>query len=274
MKPRTWFVFAVAMTAASAARAEGPTAGAAPPPIAKLDVGFGITELRQDDTHVRQSRLTIAPEFSLGHDVSITPLVRLTTTSIDLLQKDSMPFDASLSFPWQPSLGARLSYGIVHYKWFRLELNGEFEVPLGQNRAWLSSFTPRGAISQLDVNVDTLRNHVTVDHDWRTFMATTRVQGDFGRFHPYVDMGFLMMSGRLAVNFDSTAISLLQTANFSPDRFYDSGSSSPYYMLGLKVDLGKGFALRASGMVLPWTDDKMFYSAEGAVVIPLDFIHF
>lgn len=268
MKPLTLFVFAIALTMASAARAEEPTVST-DRSSANLEVGYGMTHFREDDNRIRQSRLTLAPEFLLGSRLRLAPIMRMTTTSIDLLQKNSMSFDASLSFPWQPSLGSRLSYNAVDYGRLHLDIIGEFEVSLGQNRAWLSSFTPRGDIAKLDINVDTLRNHVTVDHDWRTMQLTARLRGDFGRFHPYVDLGYLSMNGRLAVNFDGTATGMLRDAKLSPNRFYDNGSSSLYYMVGMKIDLGKGIAFRAAGTLLP-ASDYTIYVGEATLIFPLD----
>lgn len=243
----------------------------APPPdfSARMEAGFGTWVSRGGDTNVLQMRFTLAPEFSYRDRLRIAPFIRMTTTDIDLLQKNGLPFDASLSLPWQPSLGARISVDMVQFWRLHLIAMGEFEFPLGQNRAWLSSFTPRGELADTHVNIDSLRNHVAVDHQWRTVQGNLRLLGDFGWWHPYIDLGYLYVDSRLAVNFDGEASELLSTANVTPDRFYNSGDSTFFYMLGSEFDLGRGFGLRINATFLP-TADRVFFAGEANLLVPLN----
>ncbi|MEY4744131.1 MAG: hypothetical protein RL272_76 [Candidatus Parcubacteria bacterium] len=259
-----------ALCISSVARADEPSAA---PPVfsARLEAGFGTWVSRAPDTNVLQMRFTLAPEFSYRDRLRVAPFIRMTTTNIDLLQRDGMPFDASLSLPWEPSLGARVTVDMIRFWRLHLIATGEFEFPLGENRAWIGSFTPRGAISDVRVDIDTLRNHVTVGHQWRSVQGALRLQGDFfGWWHPYLDLGYMYIDSRLAVNFDAQATQLLATANAHPSRYYDSSTSSFYYMLGSEFDLGRGFGLRLNATVLP-TSDRLFFAGEANLLIPFDF---
>ena len=260
--------FVAALCASSVARAQG--SAPAPDLSARLEGGFGTWISRGGDTNVLQMRFTIAPEFSYMNRLRIAPFIRMTTTDIDLLQKNGLPFDASLSLPWQPSLGTRLSVDMVQFWRLHLIAMGEFEFPLTQNRAWLSSFTPRGELADTHVNIDSLRNHVAVDHQWRTVQGNLRLMGDFGWWHPFVDLGYMYVDSRLAVRFDGEASQLLSTANVTPDRFYNSGESTFFYMLGSQFDLGRGFGLRINTTFLP-TDTRIFFAGEASLLVPLDF---
>ncbi len=253
-----------------------PAAARADPPgtprsdySARLEAGFGAWTSRQSDTTVSQYRFTLAPEFAWRDTLTVAPMLRMTTTSIDLRQKDGMPFDASLSLPWQPSLGLRLGVTALRFHWFRLGFRGEVEFPLGENDAYVSSFTPRGEIAGLPIDVDTLRNHVQVRHLWSSAMGAVTLGGQFGRFRPYVDLGYMYIQSRLSVNFDAEANGLLNDAHVNPQRFYDSGTSTFYYMLGTDVDLGRGFGLRLTTTLLP-TGDRLFFAAEGSIFVPFD----
>lgn len=269
MKLIAALAFAAAFGASSVANAQEPRP--TPPDFsARLETGFGTWVSRGSDTNVLQMRFTLAPEFSYRNRLRVAPFIRMTTTDIDLMQKNGLPFDASLSLPWQPSLGARVSVDMVQFWRLHLIAMGEFEFPLGENRAWLSSFTPRGEIANAPVNIDSLRNHVAVDHQWRSVQGNLRLLGDFGWWHPYVDLGYMYIDSRLAVTFDAEASQLLATAHTTPDRFYNSGESTFFYMLGSEFDLGRGFGLRLNATLLP-TSDRVFFAGEANLLIPLTF---
>lgn len=258
-----------ALCIASVARADEPSA--TPPDFsARLEAGFGTWVARGPDINVLQMRFTLAPEFSYRDRLRIAPFIRMTSTNIDLMRKDGMPFDASLSLPWEPSLGARVSVDMVRFWRLHLLAVGEFEFPLGENHAWIGSFTPRGKISDVRIDIDSLRNHVTVGRQWRSVQGALRLQGDFSWWHPYVDLGYLYIDSRLAVNFDEQATQLLTTANVHPSRYYDSSTSTFFCMIGSEFDLGRGFGLRVNATLLP-TSDRLFFAGEANLLIPFDF---
>ena len=264
MKPIAGIVFAAALACAKTARADDTSV-----PSAHLETGFGTWVASGTDNSIHQTRFTLAPVFDFKNRLRLAPFVRLTTTDVELLQKNNMMFDASLALPWQPSLGGRFSYDVIKAWRLHFILVGEFEFPLGENRGRIDSFTPKGQIADQHIDLETLRNHVTIDHRWNSFQGALRVKGDFGWWHPYVDVGYMSISGRLAVNFDSTAISLLKNANISPDRQYDASGKSLFYMIGSEFDLGKGFSIRLNGTVLP-SANSAFYAGEVYFVFPLN----
>lgn len=268
MKLLAGLACAAALCVSSVAHADEPSA--TPPEFsARLEAGFGTWVARGPDTNVLQMRFTIAPEFSYRDRLRIAPFVRMTSTNIDLMQKDGMPFDASLSLPWEPSLGARVTVDMVRFWRLHLIALGEFEFPLAENHAWIRSFTPRDGISDVHVDIDTLRNHVTVGHQWRSVQGALRLQGDFAWWHPYIDLGYLYIDSRLAVNFDAQATQLLTTADVHPSRYYDSSMSTFFYMVGSEFDLGRGFGLRVNATLLP-TSDRLFFAGEASLLVPFD----
>jgi len=235
----------------------------------RLETGFGILTSQSDDTGITQMHVGFAPEFTFGGGrFTIAPFFAMGTTSIDLRQKGGMPFDTSLTLPWQPSLGARLGVRLFRYEWFDLSLRGEFEFPLSENSAYISSFTPQGDLAALDIDIDTLRNHVTVSHLWTRAAVTARLGAHVGWWHPYVDVGLLHIDSRLAVQFDEEALALLNGADVSPDRYYSDSYSSFYYLVGSDFDLGHGFGLRVGVTLLP-TDNSVFFRAEAGLLIPI-----
>lgn len=245
-----------------------------PPPrdfSARFETGFGAWTSRTPETSVFQYRFTLAPEFAYRDIVRIAPIFRMTGTNIDLRQKDGMPFDSSLTFPWQPSLGLRLHLQMLHYHWFRMGLRGEVEFPLGENSAWISSFTPRGEIADAPIDVETLRNHVNVGHQWTTSLAAVTLAADVGVWRPFVDVGLIHISSRLSVDFDAEATTLLRDVDVSPKRFYNSGDTSFYYLLGSEFTLPHGFGLRLGATLLPGGNDRWFFAGEGSVFIPMNF---
>lgn len=267
MKPIAGIALVAALVFAKEARADDTSASSV-----RLETGFGTWVSHGSDSNLRQTRFTLAPEFDYANKLRLAPFVRMTDTEIDLLQKNDMSFDASLSLPWQPSLGARVSYDVFQAWRLHFILVGEFDIPLGENRARIESFTPRGKIADQQIDLEALRNHVTIDHRWRTLQGALRVKGDIGWAHPYVDLGYMSIDGRLAVNFDQTSSTMLKGANLSPDRHYDAGGNSFYYMVGTEIDLGKGFQLRLNGTMIP-TGSRTFYAGEAFLVIPLN-LHF
>lgn len=239
----------------------------------RLETGFGGLYSNESDTEITQLRFTLAPEFTYRGTFFIAPMVRMTQTSIGLRQIDSMPFDASLSLPWQPSLGARVGMHLFRYRWFRMSVRGEFEFPLGENQAYVSSFTPRGTLTDVPIDVDTLRNHVRITHNWRSIMGVVTFGADVAWWHPYVDVGVLSLDSRLAVDFDSEAAALLSSADVNPERFYGSATTTFFYMVGSRFDLGRGFGLKVHATLLP-TSDRVLFMGETALVVPLDFSSF
>ena len=151
-----------------------------PPPdfAIRLETGFGGLWSSTPETEITQLRFTLAPEITYRGTFFIAPMVRMTQTTIGLRQTDALPFDASLSLPWQPSLGARVGLHLFRYRWFRMSVRGEFEFPLGGNEAYVSSFTPRGVLTDVPIDVVTLRNHVRVSHNWRSVMAALTLAAD------------------------------------------------------------------------------------------------
>lgn len=277
------------------AAADGPPAASPPPPspppaasegvvlpwrepnvpdlAMRLETGFGGLYSNSDETQIGQLRFTLAPEFTYRGTFFIAPMVRMTQTSIDLRQMDSMPFDASLSLPWQPSLGARVGMHLFRYRWFRMSVRGEFEFPLGENQAYVSSFTPRGTLTDVPIDVDTLRNHVRITHNWRSIMGVVTLGADVSWWHPYIDLGVLSLDSRLAVDFDSEAAALLSSADVNPERFYGDTTTTFFYTVGSRFDLGRGFGLKLHATLLP-TSDRILFMGETALVVPLDFSSF
>lgn len=236
----------------------------------RLETGFGGLWSNASDAQITQLQFTIAPEFTYRGTFFIAPMLRMTQTTIDLRENPDLPFDASLSLPWQPSLGARVGLHLFRYRWFRMSVRGEFEFPLGLNEAHVTSFTPRGALTDVPIDVDTLRNHVTVTHNWRRVAGVLTLSADVAWWHPYVDLGVLSIESRLAANFDPEATELLRTAEVNPQRFYDNSVTTFYYAVGSRFDLGRGFGLRVNATLLP-ASDNMLFAADGAFIVPLDF---
>lgn len=264
-------LFTLLLLSTSTARAE-PSAVEDGHPV-RLATGFGVMSSRESDTSITRYRFTMGPEFSCGDRLTLAPFVRLSSTSIDLRQKNEMPFDLALTLPWQPTVGARADVRLFDAWKFRLTLRGEFEAPLGENQAHINSFSPKGELTKVPIDVDTIRNHVQVAHEWRSVSGSLVLSLDLGRFRPYVDVGYLVIDSSIVATFDKEASGLLADAKVRPNRFYNDGTHSIFYVAGTTVDLGKGFGLRLGGTLIP-AGDKLFYAGEGAFLIPLDIPKF
>lgn len=236
-------------------------------------VGFGSIAMRDKEVYLLRNRFHLGGEFSHETRLTISPFVRLYSTTIDLHEKDDLPLDLSLNLPWQPVAGGSIEYLLWRLPRFMLSIRGTFETPLAENEATLDEYIPHGTLKDAPIDIDTLRQHVTVRHMWRGASASLIATGVFGPFRPKVEVGYLLLDSSLAVDFDETASTLLKTAQVNPDRFYDDGVSTPYYAAGLDIELALGFAIRFAGTVIP-TGEKLFIAAEFGVVVPIDVIEF
>jgi hypothetical protein len=264
-------IAALLLLVSSTARAEPSAAGDGSP--VRLATGFGVMSSRESDTSVTRYRFTMGPEIACGDRLTLAPFLRMNSTTIDLREKNDMPFDLSLTLPWQPTIGARADVRLFDAWKFRLTLRGEFEAPLGENRANINSFSAKGELAKVPIDVDTIRNHVEVQHEWRSVSGSLVLSLDLGRFRPYVDVGYMVIDSSIVATFDKDASRLLADAKVRPNRFYNDGTSSLFYVAGTSIDLGKGFGLRLGGTIIP-AGDKFFYAGEGAFLIPLDIPKF
>jgi hypothetical protein len=265
-------LFTLLLLFSSTARAE-PSAPEDGHPV-RLATGFGVMTSRDSDTSVTRYRFTMGPEFSYGDRLTLAPFLRMNSTTIELREKNDMPFDLSLTLPWQPTVGARADVRLFDAWKFRFTLRGEFETPISENRANINSFTAKGELAKVAIDADTIRNHVEVAHDWRAVSGSLVLSLDLGRVRPYVDVGYMVIDSSIVATFDQKAAGLLADAKVRPNRFYNDGTSSLFYIAGAQVDLGRGFGFRLGGTFIPAGDDKFFYAGEGAFVIPLDIPKF
>ncbi len=255
----------------ASARADGVDGGGDRP--MQLTTGFGIMSVHAPDLAVTRTRFTLSPEFTFSKRLTIAPTVRLHSMNLDLREKNGMPFDLSITLPWQPTFGARVDYDLVDASRFRLTLRGEFESPLSANEARIGSYTPKRELSTTPIDIDTLRNHVVATHLWRSASASVVASTRLGRFRPYLEVGYIVIDSALTVNFDSSAGTLLANANVHPDRFYSDGAAAPFYLAGTYLDIGKGFSLRLGGSYAAVAENKLLVG-EAALVVPIDIPHF
>lgn len=251
---------------ASSAHAEGATDEEGR--RARLAASVGVMSSHDKENSVIRNRFTLSPEFAFGGRLIVAPLIRLNSTMIGLRESNGLPFNLSLALPWQPTLGARADYRLFDVWRLSFNLRGEFESPLGENQARIESYVPKRMLVQVPIDIDLLRSHVQIDHLWRSASGSLMISARIGRFRPFVELGYMVIDSSLMVTFDKQTSSLLASAKVHPNRFLNNGISSPFYMAGLHVDLGRGFQLRLGGALFAY-DDMRFLAAEGTLAIPI-----
>ncbi len=271
MKLSAFIACGVLLALPASARADGARAKEDQP--VHLAAGFDYMSVRTPEVTIARRRFTLSPEFSFGSRLTIAPTARLTSTSLDLREQDNLPLDLSLTLPWDPSIGSRAELRMVDVWRFRLSLRGEFEFPLSQNQVHIDSYTPKRELLIAPIDVDTLRNHVQVNHLWRSGSGSLVLSGRIGPVRPYAEFGVMAIDSSLALSPDRKAQSVLDAQKVRLDRFYQEGGVSPFYTIGAHVDLGKGFSVRLGGSYFT-TGERSLFITEGAFVVPLDIVRF
>ncbi len=234
-----------------------------------LAAGFDVLSLRSSSISITRTRFTLSPEFTFGSRFLVAPLVRMSSTSFDLREQSNLPLDLSLTLPWEPSLGSRVEFRCPDVWRFRFTFRGEFEAPFAQNQVHIDSYTPKRELLAAPIDVDTLRNHVQVNHLWRTASSSLVLSAGIGPVRPYVEFGYMMIDSSLALSPDRKAQSVLEARKVRLDRFYQEGESSMFYNVGAHINFGNGFGARLGGAYVPY-QDKRFLAGEATIVIPLD----
>jgi hypothetical protein len=277
MRFTTALIFAATAVLPSTAKAEDgagtatSTPAAAPTPDEfRLGTSFGALVSTSDKYTINSYNVLFAPEYEWEGRLVFTGLFRLTTASIGMVGPESMPFDAKLSLPWQFSLGSGVRVRLYRHKYFDVSLYGSFEFPLGENKASLDEFRYKGDKAEFVPELDTLRRHTEVRHVWRRLEAGATLRGHFGRWRPYIDLGYVNAMNRLVASFDDEATELFAQAEFSPDRFYNKDQSTFFYAVGTDVDVSGGIRLRISTTLIPMSDG-VFFSGELGVILPIEF---
>ena len=234
----------------------------------RLGTNFGMMYSQSDKYRLTSYQLLFAPEYEWDGRLVVTGLLRMTTTKIDMHGTDAMPFDASLSLPWQVSLGAGFRYRVWRHRLVDFSLFGQFEFPLNDNTADIDSFKLYGDAAQYMPDIDVLRKHAEVKHLWRRLSIGTTVRGHFGRWRPFLDLGYVNGQNRIVATFDQQASDLFAQAKISPKRFYDNDQSSFFYAAGTDVDVGAGIRLHLIMTVLP-TGGGVYAQGEIGIVVPI-----
>ena len=216
-----------------------------------------------------QYSLLFTPEYEWRERLVLTALLRMSTASLTMKGPDGMPFDATLSLPWQVSLGAGVRYRVWSHKYVDLSLFGEFEFPLGENEAHIDSFELKGDAAAFVPDTEVLRSHIKVRHLWRRIHVGTTARGHFGRWRPFIEVGYVNGENRITASFDQEATDLFNQANITPKRHYDNDQSSFMYSLGTDVDVGYGIRLKAVATVIPLSDG-VFVTGNLGIIVPID----
>ncbi len=239
---------------------------------AELETSFNVWISREPNTSVMQTQFSMQPIFLFRDRLTLAPILHVTSMNIDLHGKKNVPFDVTLSLPPQLSLGGKIGFKFLTLDWFSITAQGEFEFPLSENRAEITELVTRDELTKVPLSLETVQNHVMITHEWRRISFNLRLAANVDWWTPFVDVGFLSNSGRLAVTFDPAMNALLNTTKVTTDRFYDTSQSSPYYMLGSIFNIGGGFKFSLKIALLP-SSDKIFFAGEGGITIPLNLLY-
>lgn len=234
----------------------------------RLGTSYGMMYSKSDKYRLYTHNILFTPEYEWDGRLVVTGLLRMTTATINMHGAIETPFDVQLSLPWQVSIGAGLRYRVWRHKYVDFSIYGEFEFPLTENRADIDSFELYGDAAQYMPDVDTLRRHTEVRHLWRRLSVGTTVRGHFGRWRPWIDLGYVNAQNRIVATFDKEASDLFAQAKISPKRFYDNDQSSFSYAIGTDVDVSYGIRLRISATAVP-TSDGVYAQGEIGLVIPI-----
>jgi hypothetical protein len=228
-----------------------------------LITDFGLIVSDTGKEKVFRPHLLAAPEIVYDGFLRITPFLRLGSVLLEVEGPASAPFEADLQIPWQLSVGSNLRCRVLQLAMFDFAIYGEFEFPLSQATARINTFRLEDEKSGLLLNAEDVRHHVDVKYDWRRVMAGLSVQAHFGRWHPFLDFGYLHSPGRLEVIVDDQIGELLRAADAEPQIFYDAVQSTPYAVLGTELTLSGRYDIHARITVAPVDDGWLFFGEIG-----------
>lgn len=238
-----------------------------------LETAYGMTFVRTEETDLNRHHLYLAPRFSYRDRLIFTPMLRMTQMTLDLREPEKLPADATLTLPWQPSIGIRLRYRQSIVPWFDMSLFAEFEFPPVRNVAELQDFELKeDEKTDIDLDAISMRDGVTVSHNWQRTLVGGTLRFHIGIFRPFIDFGYTYSTGKLVIEFEPDAAELLNSAGVNIDKFYDADLESIYYAVGTEILLPDDFRFRLSATILP-TGDRFVAQGEAVLAVPIDFGH-
>lgn len=236
---------------------------------ASLHVSTGLLATEDDEQQITRTHLSFALQLNYRDRLFITPFIRTNSTTVSLTRPDGQPFNATLVLPWQVSFGGNVTWRFLKLDWFDLAAFVEFDFPASSNTARTTGIELLDDVSDIAIDAATVRERVSIRHDWRRFDFGLTARATLGIWHPFLDIAYVHMPGTLTVSFDESARELLTQAGVSPAPSYDAGFSSFFYSLGSDFDLGdSGFVVRIRGTAAPISGGWVF-TGEAGLIMPI-----
>jgi hypothetical protein len=263
---------ALLVTAVPSAKAEGNDAAGS---TTHLHTSGGVLSLTGDEKDVVSKRISFELMHAPIERLTLRPFVRFNSTTVDLTRPDDQPFDARLVLPWQTSYGIGANVRLYRWKFLDLSTYGEMDIPTSTNTARISGLKLHNEgkeAVELDIDPSIVRDHVTVEYDWKRFDLGLSLRANTGIWHPFLDVGYAHMPGRLSVRFDGEAAALLGQFGADPRPSYGAGMSSVFYSAGIDIDLlGDDLTLRTRATVAP-TKHGWLATGEFGLIAPVDIL--
>jgi hypothetical protein len=241
----------------------------------RLHTNGGVMLITGDEKNVLSKRFSFELNYAPTQRLTLRPFVRFNSTTVDLTRPDDQPFDARLVLPWQTSYGVGADVMVWRWRWLDVSVYGEMDLPLSSNTARVSNLKLHDKDAEaVDVAVDPaiVRDHVTVDHDWKRFDLGLSLRANLGIWHPFLNAGYVHMPGKLSVRFDEDAATLLDQFGADPRPSYSAGMSSVFYSAGIDADLfDKDLVLRFKTTVAP-TKHGWLGTGELGFIVPIDIL--
>jgi len=203
-------------------------------------------------------RLTV--DLSLG----------LIHVDIELFEPYGAPFDAVLEMPWRATIGGGARMLLYRWRFLDISLFAEIYFPLGDNAAQLHSAEFRDELALLNLmNIEDVREWITVRHHWYRAEFGVTVRGLIGRWRPFIDVKYVHLSGRLELDLHEDMESFVDLIAPDVSRTYDASFMYPYYALGFEVELGYGVELEVRVAASPTLNDGWAFVGRAVIEVPL-----
>lgn len=175
----------------------------------------------------------------------------------------NVPFYARMTVPWTPTVGFRTSLEIFPRSKYRLEPYVEYEHSLGQTETLIDTILVDAGGIGLDVGF--MRGNLEMTNNWSLLTAGGRFGYAFKHCRPYLDLGMLAVRDTYDIHARGALRSKLVAAKVSPKEGREIFMITPFYTLGIEIDLNTRVTLRAEGAIVANKNSATSYLNGGLI---------
>lgn len=260
----------IVLCASQNAYADTPTQ--TPPAEQKTSVysGFSYLSGSQDETRVDRKSVYAG----LGYkplpflELTLAMHVGFTNFNYHFEQKSNgLYFDAALRQNAEPWINPGVRVRLLQVDRFKLELFGDFEMPLSQKKPMDIQHVHIKSSQLGDIDSTTFfAEHVQTYYTWHSYALGVTAKLRIGNFEPRIDLGARRFNGGVRLKLDGQTQSILQLLgqqNFLKPE-YPLDYFSPIASVGLDYHIGQHMTASARGMAFP-ASEGLFLDLGGAV---------